>query len=86
MSFDDDEKTEVAIGDIPPESDDESEYFETVENEPTSSIAVSFKTDPIASAVPISKPNTVAEKIKAAKVDLQFPDEVRTLFLFTTHF
>ena len=75
MSFDENEEEEPVIGDIPSDSDSGSVYFDAVENDPTSTAAVSFRINPTVPSTP-SKPRTIAEKIKAAKVELQFPDEV----------
>ncbi|KAL5967459.1 hypothetical protein TSMEX_004805 [Taenia solium] len=64
-------------------SDDE-DYTELDESEKdsegTSSKVVSFKTDSIVPASLTSKCKTLAEKIRAAKTELQFPDEVETPF------
>ncbi|EUB62851.1 Pre-rRNA-processing protein TSR1 [Echinococcus granulosus] len=71
---------EAKVEYTPSDSDNESIYFDAIDGEAASSKVVSFNTESIVTAIPASKPKTVAEKIKAAKTELQFPDEVETPF------
>ncbi|VDM16313.1 unnamed protein product [Hydatigera taeniaeformis] len=61
-------------------SDSESIYFDAIDSKAPSSKVVSFKTESAVSATSAPKGKTLAEKIKAARIELQFPDEVETPF------
>lgn len=73
---DDEEEDEVKVECATSDSDNESVYFDAIDSEATSSKVVSFKTESLVPASSISKCKTLAEKIRAAKTELQFPDEV----------
>ncbi|KAL5107312.1 hypothetical protein TcWFU_001077 [Taenia crassiceps] len=73
---DDESRVEYSTSD----SDNESIYFDAVDSEATSSRMVAFETESLVPANSTSKYKTLAEKIRAARTELQFPDEVETPF------
>ncbi len=83
MDGEEGDEKEVQVGDIPPASDDEDDVYVDATEEEDSSVAtkkgVSFQPNPQVRKIP---PTTRAEKIKAAKEELQFPDEVSWIFMF----
>lgn len=82
------EEKVVNVGDMPSEdSDNDSTYYDAIESEtaaPPRSKTVSFLTEPSVSSIPPStssaKSCSLADKVRAAKEELQFPDEVETPF------
>lgn len=72
------EEEEVQIGDIPSDSDEETaNYLDAVENASTKATSVSFKPVIKIHKIPAKDILSAADRIKAAKVELEFPDEVR---------
>lgn len=58
------------------DSDGKSEYFDAEDNETGSNKVVTFENEPRVSPIPGTKPRTAEEKIKAARTEFLFPDEV----------
>ncbi|VDD79906.1 unnamed protein product [Mesocestoides corti] len=73
-----DEEDEIQVGDVPSDSDEESINLDVGESEIGSSKSTHFEKNHSISKNYAHKPMTVAEKIKAAKVEIQFPDEIET--------